>query len=638
MEIARPVPGVMRFGVFELDPVAGELRKAGLRIRLPEQSLKILVLLLERPGTVVTREELRHELWPDGTFVEFDHSLNAAINRLRTALGDSADNPRFVETLSHRGYRFIATVGDSPVPAETELSPRTARARETEGRKLWLRTVVMTGFLAVLVLTLLFALNVRGWQERLLGTRSQPIRSIAVLPMENLSRDPEQEYFADGMTDELITSLAQISALRVISRASVLGYKSKHVPIMLIARELNVDAVVEGTVSRSGDRVRITAQLIDAKTDRHLWAQTYERDLRDVLALQDEVAKAIANEIEIKLTPQEQLRLASDRKKGTQDPDAHDLYLKGRYYWNKRTPPDLETAISYFNQAIAKDPGYALAYSGLADAYSILSSYGGTPSENYPKSNAAARKALELDSSLAHPHAVLGVSEMVYEWDFAGGEAEFKKTFELDPNDATAHQWHATIIAGFGGREQEALAEINLAHQLDPLSPIISVNTGDVHAAARQYDEAIVICKKVANENPAFAAAHDCLEGAYWGKREYAQVIEELKICGQLSGNRNASDFASAMEQGFRSAGWKGALTKGIEIRQAHRQSGYSSAYAIARLYADLGDKNQAFLWLNTAYQERNDDLRSLKSDFLLDPLRSDPRFAELVHKVGLPQ
>jgi tetratricopeptide (TPR) repeat protein len=267
-----------------------------------------------------------------------------------------------------------------------------------------------------------------------------------------------------------------------------------------------------------------------------------------------------------------------------------------------------------------------------------MTNLGGTPSETYPRSNAAARKALELDATLARPHAVLGSSEMEYEWDFAGGEAEFKKALELDPNDATVHQWYADDMISIGGREQEALAEVNRAHQLDPLSPAISADSGVIHGMTGQYDEAIVICKKVANENPTFALAHQCLVFAYWGKRMYPQVIEEWKAYGQLSGDRNESDFAAALGKGFHSAGWKGALTQGIEIRLAQRKAGYWSAYLIAHLYADLGDKDQAFRWLNTAYQERDFALIGLKTDFLLDPLRSDPRFAELVRKVGLPQ
>ncbi len=268
----------------------------------------------------------------------------------------------------------------------------------------------------------------------------------------------------------------------------------------------------------------------------------------------------------------------------------------------------------------------------------MLPNYGGNPSETYPKSNAAARRALELDPLLAHPHAVLGSNEMEYDWDFAGGEAEYRKAFELDPNDATARHWYAEDIGWIGGREQEAIAEVNRARQLDPLSPIITSSVGTVHIEVRQCDRAIETCKKSANENPTFAQARLCLAQAHWGKRMYPQAIEEFRTYGQLSGDRNDSDFVSAMGQGFRSAGWKGALSKAIETRKAQRKTGYSSAYQIAAMYADLEDKDEALKWLNTAYQERDVGLLSLKTDFRLDALRSDPRLAELVRKVGLPK
>jgi len=325
-------------------------------------------------------------------------------------------------------------------------------------------------------------------------------------------------------------------------------------------------------------------------------------------------------------------------KQGTQNPEAYALYLKGRSYWDKQTRADFETAVSYFNQAIAKDPGYALAYAGLADAYAVLPEYGANPSEDIPKSKAAARKALELDATLARPHVDLGGTMMAHDWDFAGGEAEFKKALALDPNDAHAHQRYADNLGVLGGREQEALAEINRAHQLDPQSLAISVEVGTVYIDARRFDEAIVVCKKVANENPTFADAHTCLASAYWGKHMYPQVIEELKVYGRLSGDRDSSEYAFAMEEGFRSGGWQGALRKGIEISLAQRKAGYSPPYYIATLYAELGDKEQAFEWLNTTYQEHGELLMCLKTDFMLDPLRSDPRFAELVRKVGLPQ
>jgi len=325
-------------------------------------------------------------------------------------------------------------------------------------------------------------------------------------------------------------------------------------------------------------------------------------------------------------------------KQGTQNPEAYALYLKGRSYWAKRTRADLETAVSYFNQAVAKDPGYAMAYAGLADCYAILPDYGPSPSEDIPKAKAAALKAIELDPTLARAYVNLGGIKMGHEWDFAGGEAEFKKALELDPNDTHAHERYADNLGVLGGREQEALAEINRAHQLDPLSPAISVEIGTVYIDARRFDEAIDVCKKVANENPTYAGAHDCLASAYWGKHMYPQVIEEQKVYGRLSGDEDDSDYASVMEEGFRSGGWPGALTKSIEALLAQRKTGYSSAYTIATMYAQLGDKEQAFRWLNTALQEHAEGVMGLKTDFLLDPLRSDPRFVELVRKVGLPQ
>jgi adenylate cyclase len=329
-------------------------------------------------------------------------------------------------------------------------------------------------------------------------------------------------------------------------------------------------------------------------------------------------------------------------KQGTQNPEAYAMYLKGRSFYEKRTLPDLETAISYFNQAIAKDPKYAMAYAGLAYSYGRLPDFGASASENIPKSNAAALKAIELDPTLARPHVTLGSNKMVHEWDFVGGIAEFKKAVELDPNNADAHEVYAEELGLLGGREQEALAEINRAHQLDPRSPAIADVLGNVYIDARRFDDAIVVCKELAKENPTFAEAHNCLAIAYWGKKMYPQVIEEWKAYDQLSNDRNDSEITSAMEQGFRSAGWKGALSKSIEILKAQRESrpsaAYGSAYRIAEAYAELGDKDQAFQWFNTAFQEHDEGLVALKTDFALDPIRSDPRFAELVRKVGLPQ
>jgi len=485
---------------------------------------------------------------------------------------------------------------------------------------------------AVCIIVLGFA-AIGAWYLR--SGRTAQIDSVAVLPFTNAGGDANSDYLSDGITESLIASLTHVPQLKVKSRNSVFRYKGKDVDVQKVGNELGASALVSGRVTLHGDNVEVSAELTDVRDNTEIWGQHYNGKSADVMSIQQQIAGDIAAKLRSGMNTSEKQRIT---KQGTQNPDAYELYLKGRYYWNKRTAVDVATAISYFNQATAKDTGYALAYAGLADSYSVLPLYGGAPSEYYPKGNAAARKALELDPSLARPHAVLGGNEMEYDWDFAGGEAEYKKAFQLDPNDATAHSWYAQDIASIGGREQEALAEINRAHQLDPLSTIISANFGAIYIPARQYDEALTACKKVANDNPTFAEAHGCLIGAYWGKHMYPQVIQELRVYGQLSDDRNISDFAAALEQGFRSGGWKGALTKGIEIRQKQRKTGYSSAYEIAALCAELGEKDQAFKWLNTAYQERDTNLLGLKTDFLLDPIRSDPQFAELVRRVGLPQ
>ena len=490
------------------------------------------------------------------------------------------------------------------------------------------------GKLWVVLSACIIAIAAGGTSYLRLG-RTTHIDSIAVLPFTNGGGDANNEYLSDGVTESLIASLTHVPELKVKSRNSVFRYKGKDVDFKKVGNDLGVSALVSGRVVPRGDSIEVSAELTDVRDNTEIWGQHYSLKSANIVGLPQQIAGDIAEKLRSKLSASERQQVA---KQGTQNPEAYELYLKGRYYWNKLTRPDIETAISYFYQAIAKDPGYALAYSGLADAYSELPLFGGAPSEYASKGNAAARKALELDSTLGRPHAVLGSAEMEYEWDFAGGEAEYKKAFELDPSDATAHAWYAFDIGTIGGREQEAFTEINRAHQLDPLSPLIKEDVGYVHIRARQYDDAILECKKVANEDPTYAYTHVCLAHAYWAKHMYPRVIEEWRVYGQLSGQTGESAFASALEKGFRSGGWKGALTKGIEDRQTQRKTGYASAYQIAILYADLGDKNNAFRWLNTAYQERDTYLYGLRTDFLLDPLRSDPRFSEMVHRVGLLQ
>ena len=472
-------------GVFEVDFVAGELRKRGIKIKLHRQPFQVLSILLERPGQIVTKDDLSRRLWEGDTFVDFEHSLATAISKIREALGDSADSPRYVETLPRRGYRFIAEVtavnrgsvdelesptGDlPPAAAPSQIEP----AGKTPGDKgkLWSPASKISALALVLVLAILPAWILRtGRGSSATLPPPRPIRSLAVLPLESLSSDASQEYFADGMTDELITDLGQISALRVISRTSAMQYKGAHKPLPQIARELDVDAVVEGTVLHSGQRVRITAQLIRAAADQHLWSNSYEGDLGDTLALQSKVAREIADQIRINLTPQEKAALKSVKEV---DPEAYEAYLKGRYFWNKRTADGLQKAVDYFNQAIEKDPNYAPPYTGLADSYSLLGDweYGVLPpKEAYPKAKAAAITALELDHTLSEAHTSLAFSLDGFDWDWGAAEREFKRAIELNPNYATAHHWYAWHLSVLG-RNSEAIAELRKAENLDPAIP-----------------------------------------------------------------------------------------------------------------------------------------------------------------------
>jgi len=459
--------------------------------------------------------------------------------------------------------------------------------------------------------------------------------SVAVLPFTNVRGDTGTDYLSDGITESLISELAHIPQLRVRSRDSVFRYKGKDVDVQTIGSGLAVSVLVSGRVMLKGNAIEISTELTNVRDNTEIWGKRYSGKSADLVSLQQQMAGDIAERLRSTLSSADKEQVTNQ---GTSDPEVYSLYLKGRYAFNHRSFANLQAAISYFTRAIAGDPKYALAYSGLADAYSVLPFFGANPSECSPKSNAAARKALELDPNLAHPHAILGTNEMQYDWDFAGGETEFKKAIELDPNDATAHQWYAENLATLGGREQDALAEINKAHELDPDSPVIRRVIGSILVSARRYDAAISVCKQLENEDPAFALAHDCLGYAYWGKRMYAQVVEEWKTYGELSGERSEMEFGAALDRGFRSAGWGGALTQVIQTRETQRETHYVSPLIIARYYAELGDKDKAFAWLDTAYREHDWLLMGLNTFFEVDSLRSDPRFGELVSKIGLPK
>ena len=483
--MAEPVSSkrIVRFGVFEVDRAAGELRKQGLKVKLQEKPFQVLTLLLERPGEVVTREELQRRLWPD-TFVDFEHSLSTAIKKLRDALGDTADNPRFIETRPGRGYRFIAPVEGRPAPPISPSLPAPAG-----GKPVW--RLAAAGFAVVALLAVLVRLNVGGWQERLLGGAAPgQITSLAVLPLENLSGDPEQEYFADGMTDAVISDLGKIEALRVISRTSVMQYKQVRKPLPEIARELNVDAVIEGSVQRVGDRVRISVQLIQAVPESHLWAKSFERDLSDILALESELARAIANEIEAKFTPEEEARLASTRPV---NPEAHEAYLKGRNYLQTQTNARLELAREYFQQAIEKDPNYALAYAALAQAYQICGWRGLLPrNAAITRAKAAAEKALEMDPALGEAHASLARIRYWHDWDWSGAERAFKRAIELNPSNANAYGLYSHYLTFVVGRPEESIAMHKRLVELDPLSPAMKAGLGIRYIYARRPSHVFV--------------------------------------------------------------------------------------------------------------------------------------------------
>ncbi len=628
------------FGVFELDLRAGELRKHGLRVRLQEQPFQVLAMLLEHPGEVVTREELQRRLWPADTFVDFDHGLNKAISKIREALGDSAESPRFVETVARRGYRFLAEVkvADATPVRRPEPATQPHPAPEPRDRSnlpgkpaMFKRHLPSLAWKISLIALLLLVASLATRKLRSANSTSPVIRSLAVLPLESLSSDASQDYFADGMTDELISDLGQISALRVISRTSVMAYKHARKPLPQIARELNVDAVVEGTVLRSGDQVRITAQLIEASSDKHLWSQSYQGELRDTLALQGKVARAIADQIRINLNSQEQAALKNVR---VVNPEAYESYLKGRYFWNKRTADGLKVALAYFNQAIDEDAKYAQSYSGLADTYALLGDWqyaAMTPKEALPKAKAAAIKALELDSALGEAHNSLAFCLDGFDWDFDSAGKEFRRAIELNPGYATAHHWYAWHLSLLG-RYDEAIVEMRKAENLDPLSLIINADLAELLVLAHSYDESIRQSRKTIEMDPNFALAHNQLGQAYLQKQMHDEAIAELQKAVQLSAG--SPTCIANLARVYAASGKRSEAAKLLSDLKKRSNPGYSHASEIAVIYAALGDKNQAMTWLEKGYEERFNPGVLLRPGF--DPLRSDPRFQDLVRHIGL--
>ena len=525
----------------------------------------------------------------------------------------------------------VPASGSSPALASSS-SPSAVSVAENAaaGRgKLW-------SYLVPIVVVLLIAAGAAMWYWRGRSTTPQ-IDSIAVIPFTNVGGNADADYLSDGLTESLIASLTHVPDLKVKSRNSVFRYKGKDVDVQKVGKELIVDALLTGRVVQRGDTIQVNAELTSVQDSTEIWGEHYERKASEIMSLQQQIAGDIAGKLRSKLSGAEKQQVT---KQGTQKPDAYQLYVKGRYYWNKRTGTDLKTAVSYFNQALDKDPGYALAYAGIADANVVLDSYGSEPNDVKPKAIAAAEKALELDPTLARPHADLGLAKMQYSWDFSGGEAEYRKALELDPGDATAHQWLSQSLAHIGGRAQEGIDEAKRARQLDPLSAVIGHAQADAYQSAHQFDTAIELSKKVVADNPTFGAAHQDLANAYWAEHNYPQAIQEFKTSAELIGDKNGAEFAAALDAGFRSGGWPSALRKAIEVLLTQRKANaaYVSPIQVAQLYADLGEKDHAFEWLNTAYQEHDPSLEHFRTDFALDSLHSDPRYAELVRKIGFPQ
>ncbi len=649
----KSLPRIIRCGVFEVDLKAFELRKHGLRLKLAEQPFQILAILLEKPGEIITREELRERLWPGDTFVDFDHGLNNAVMRLREVLGDSPERPRFIETLPRRGYRFVGPVEvihtvpkaaaesepSSGAPASLETPALVRNDLETAAAVIPNRWLTLPRIALLSAAVLLFAVFsgltvhfVTGWESGRINPAHK--MSLVVLPLENLSGDAQQDYFADGMTDELTANLAKIGSLRVVSRSTAMVYKGTHKPLSEIAKDLHVDAVVEGTVLRSGSRVRITAELIQVSTDHHLWADTYESQIGDVLSLQNRVSSAIVDEIRINLTPEDKKRLAKNR---SVSPAAYEDYLKGRYYWNRRSAEGFAKAIGYFEDATGEDPQYALAYAGLADCYGIIGAtiYGSVPAaEAAPKAKAAAIRALEIDPTLAEAETSLATAKFNYDWDWTGAAEGFQRAIQMDPKYPTAYQRYSLYSIAMG-RFNDSLDQIGKARELDPLSISINSSLGWRLYLARQYDRSIAQLRDTLEMDPSYEWSHLILGQAYEQKGEFSQAIIELRKAVELS--HSSPLMISALAHAHALSGNRDEARKLLAQLMAQSKQQYVSPFYIAIVYVALGKSDLAMDWLDKAFADRSNGLVFLRVEPELDPLRSNARFIALQAKLNFP-
>jgi TolB-like protein/DNA-binding winged helix-turn-helix (wHTH) protein/Flp pilus assembly protein TadD len=624
METEKESRQVFRFGIFDLDVRARTLHKSGIRTKLQGQPFGILALLVSRRGEVVTRDELQRKLWPADTFVDFEHGLNTAMMRLRHALGDSAESPRFIETVPRYGYRFIA-----PVERPTEIgSPLVHEIRKDSGagepkRRIRLPHYWAAGLIITLVGSAIALVGFRALRDRLVIRSSiPPIQSVVVLPFVNLTGDAELDYFVDGMTEALTTELGKAHVVRVISRTSAMQYKQTRKSVPEIARELNVDAVVEGGVQRASDRVSITAQLIYAPTDRHLWGQAYERDIRDTLAMQREVAESIAYSVQAKFTPQDQAGPTHLRQV---DPEAYREYLRGRFFWEQRSEEALERSISHFDRAIQIDPNFALAYAAEAEAYIPLAVLGyRAPKEPFAKAKEMATKALALDETLPGAHnALAAVCFNHYDW--AGAEKEVKRAIELNPSYVPAHLWHGYFLEALG-QQSANLAERKLAQELDPLNLTAGTSVGNAYFYLGEYDKAIEEQRKTLELDPGFSVALTNLGQVYEAKAMYADAIAVYIKAGALASLGHAYAVSGRKADARR-------ILRELDEQSKHR---FISPYDRALIYTGLGEKDQALAWLEKA-EEQGVPLHHMNVDQRFDSLRSDTRYLQLLRRIGFP-
>jgi TolB-like protein/DNA-binding winged helix-turn-helix (wHTH) protein/Tfp pilus assembly protein PilF len=623
------------FGPFHLDPAERVLRRNGKPIALTPKAFEVLCLFVEHHGRSLTKEEMMRQIWPD-SFVD-ESNLAQHIFQLRRALGDNPNDEAFIETLPRRGYRFAADVkriDSASKDRSTAVSPEPAPPTFNEARITARTRGVWIAAAALFVLS-------AGALGAYFAMRAPSHRStgkilLAVLPFENLSGNPQQDYFSDGLTEEMIAQLGNLepNRLAVIARTSAMQYKDTHKDARQIGRELGVDFILEGSVRREGDRVRITAQLVQTKDQTHIWAKSYDRNLRDILTLQNEVASAIAAEIRVSLTPEASARLASIPPR---DPEAYESYLEGRYFWNKRTEAGYVKAIDYYQQAIARDPKYAQAYAGLADAYALL---GSLPSaemsrgEAMAKAKSSALTALQLDETLAEAHTSLAFVRMHYDWDWPGSQMEFKRALELNPNYATAHEWYAFWFAA-QGRTDKALEQLEFAQKADPLSLIIRTDTSEILGYARHYDKSEREAKGVLELDPTFTLAYISLADAYLEEKDYRAAIADIQK-GLATSDRN-SWLLAKLGIAYAFAGDRNQSEEILQGLLKDVKNRGDLAFNIAQIYAVLGENDRAFVWLGKAYEYREGALILLDNRIEFEAVHQDPRYANLMRRLGLP-